>query len=97
MGHSRPLFRLNVVSSNFSTIFAQQINVKKDTSSMWQWDSNSQPLRHKSPPFTTRPGLQHDVAFLILCVHQRMKNLSLSLPMGLSGILPYLDVWHFCK
>ena len=36
--------------------FLQQVNVKKYQSSMWCWDSNLQPLGHKSPPITTRPG-----------------------------------------
>ena len=38
--------------------FLQQINMKKCPSSVWYWDSNSQPLEHESPPITTRPRLQ---------------------------------------
>ena len=35
-------------------LFLQQINVKKYPSSIWCWDSNSEPLEHKSLPITTR-------------------------------------------
>ena len=37
--------------------FLQQINVKKCPSSIWCWDLEPQPLEHKPPPITTRPGL----------------------------------------
>ena len=35
----------------------QQINLKKCPSSIWCRDLNSWPLKHESPPITTRPGL----------------------------------------
>ena len=35
----------------------QQINVKKFLSSIWRWESNSQPSDYESTPLTTRPGL----------------------------------------
>ena len=35
----------------------QQIIVKKFLSSIWRWESNSQPSDYESPPLTTRPGL----------------------------------------
>ena len=41
--------------------FLQQIHVKKCPSSIWCWDSNSQPLEHESTPITTRPGLQPNI------------------------------------
>ena len=37
--------------------FLQKINVKKDPSSIWCWDSNPRPLKHELSPITTRPGL----------------------------------------
>ena len=37
--------------------FLQQINLKKCPPSLWCWESNSQPLKHESPPITIRPGL----------------------------------------
>ena len=55
MGQSRPLFHL-FLSFQTHIIILQQINVKKCTSSIQCQDSNSQPLEHKSPPITTRPG-----------------------------------------
>ena len=35
----------------------QQIHVKKCPSSIWYWDSNTQPSDCKFPPITARPGL----------------------------------------
>ena len=48
-----------------------QINVNKCPSSIWRWDSNSQPSVYKSPPSTTRPGLPPCNYYLtsdLLCV-----------------------------
>ena len=42
--------------------FLQQIIVKKCPSNIRCWDSNPQPLKHESPPITTRPT---DVTILI--------------------------------
>ena len=42
----------------------QQINVKKCPSSIWCWDSNSQPSDYESPPLTTRP--------IHFCFYQKM-------------------------
>ena len=57
MGHTRPLFRLFLVSFKQTIQILQQIIVKKCPFSIWCWDSNSQPLEHETPPITTRPGL----------------------------------------
>ena len=38
------------------TIFTTN-KCEKCPSSIWCWDSNSQPLEHEFPPITTRPGL----------------------------------------
>ena len=46
--------------------YLQQYNVKKCTSSIQCWDSNSPPLERKSPPITTRPGLPPPQILLIL-------------------------------
>ena len=57
MGQPRPLFHL--FSSFFNQIsqFLQQINVNKCPYSIRCRDSNSRPLKHESPPITTRPRL----------------------------------------
>ena len=52
MGHSLPLFHLFSVFPNINTIFAQQINVTNDLSSMRKLG-----FEFKSPPLTTRPLL----------------------------------------
>ena len=39
-----------------NTIFTAN-KCEKSLSSIWCWDSNSQPLEHESPPRTTRPRL----------------------------------------
>ena len=46
--------------------FSQQINVKKCSSSIQCWDSNSQPSDYETPPLTTRPGLNrtHPTQFI---------------------------------
>ena len=56
-------------------------------SSLWCRDSNPQPLEHKSPPITTRPGLMH---FRInLYFEDRLMNKKYTTP------LPYWwDVAH---
>ena len=46
-------FRLSKCTSQI----LQQINVKKCPSSIRCWDSNPRPLKHESPPITSRPGL----------------------------------------
>ena len=56
MGQSPPLF--NVFSSFQTNITILTTNkCEKYPSSIWHWDSNSQPSDFESPPFTTRPGL----------------------------------------
>ena len=61
-----PLFKKCAILGLFLIIFClfeqiiqilQQINMNKCPSSIQCWDSNSQPLKHKSSPITTRPGL----------------------------------------
>ena len=39
--------------------FLQQIIAKKCPSSIWRWDSNSQPSDYESPPLTTRPTVTY--------------------------------------
>ena len=51
MGRTRPLFRLFQSDQSNITIFTTN-QCEKCPSSIWHWDSNSQP-----PPLTTRPGL----------------------------------------
>ena len=55
MGQLRPLFHLFSSLQTHITIFTTK-NVKKCSSSILCWDSNSRPLDHESPPITTRPG-----------------------------------------
>ena len=54
MGQPRPLFHLFSSFETHITIFTTN---KREKSSIRRRDSNSQPLEHKSPPITTRPGL----------------------------------------
>ena len=56
VGNPWPLFNL---FSSFQTIskILQQIYVEKYPSSIRCWDLNPQPLKHESPPITTRQGL----------------------------------------
>ena len=57
MGQPRPLFCLFSSFQTNITNFTTNMNVKKCPSSIWRWDSNSQPSDYQSPPLTTRPGL----------------------------------------
>ena len=41
--------------ANNNTIFTAN-SCEKYPSSIWRWDSNTQPLEHEYPPITTRPG-----------------------------------------
>ena len=50
-------FIFGLFQTNINTIL-QQINVKKCPSSIRHRDSNPRPSECKSPPITTRPGLQ---------------------------------------
>ena len=44
-------------------------------SSLWHHDSNPQPLEHKSPPKTTRPGLQPSKIICLIFSHISDENL----------------------
>ena len=62
--------------TNF-TNFTTDRYVKKCTSSIWCWDSNSWPLEHVSPPITTRPGLPPSLALnLVQCFKSCQKTWS---------------------
>ena len=56
MGQPRTLFHLFLSFQANITILTTN-KCEKCPSSIWCWDSNSQPLEHKSPPIITRPGL----------------------------------------
>ena len=50
--HHRPLFLLFSAFSNVNTIFTKNKMWIKISSSLRQWDSNSQSLTHESSPIT---------------------------------------------
>ena len=50
------LFSIFSNTSTYLRTILQRIIVINDPSSIWCWDSNSQPLEHASPPITTSPG-----------------------------------------
>ena len=54
--HPRPLFNLFSSFQTQITNFTTNGYVNKCPSSIWCWDSNSQPLEHEFPPVTTKPG-----------------------------------------
>ena len=57
MAQPRPLFFMYATFQTHITNFTTNRYVEKCPSSIWCWDLNSRPLKHESPPITTRPGL----------------------------------------
>ena len=55
-GHPRTLFHLFSSFQTNITIFTTNKG-ENYPSNIWRWDSNPQPLKHESPPVTTRPWL----------------------------------------
>ena len=77
MGQPRPLYCLFLVFSNKQYKFHNKLLWTKCPSSIWHWDSNSQPSAYKSPPLTTRPGLPPRPAVALLpkfCRRRRHRN-----------------------
>ena len=58
MGQPGLFFFIFGLFKQTSLQFSQQIYVKKYPSSIWCWNSNSQPLEHQSPLITTRLGVR---------------------------------------
>ena len=62
MGQCWPLRLFTIVSIKEFNFTKSQY--EKCQSSLWHWDSNSQPLEHESPPLTTKPGLPPKPSFV---------------------------------
>ena len=65
MGQPRPLFCF-FIFSNKHYKFNNKYKCEKCPSSIWHWDSNSQPSDYESPPLTTRPKLPPKIRYLCL-------------------------------
>ena len=61
MGQPQPLFHLFSSFQTNITILTTN-KCEKCSSSIWRWNSNSQPSDYESPPITTRPGLLPNVS-----------------------------------
>ena len=54
--------------ANNNTIFTAN-SCEKYPSSIWRWDSNTQPSGHESPPLTTRQGLSPKALLPSVCMN----------------------------